>query len=1082
MRDIWKRLELEPTQDIDAIKKAYEQKAKTCHPEEDPEGFLALREAYQAALAYASGQPDRSSEPFHTPEPEEVPDEGWTLSGRPRRMAGPNPYADHEAIRQFLELYTGKQRKESQRWLNYFTSAPFLDAAWDWRFTALLLEHVTRLEPDYPVHREFLNWLCVAYRFLVHRAVYRNPDGTERTEFRFEISPNAQFDGQESIFEIAAKGPTPKQPRGNEQAVQISFAEYGYLLSLANQGRWTEQKIGEFSQIIGRYASSYITDKCQQRQDMDYERHPAGLRLMTHFLRRDGLPEELYRVTWQKLDLKTAILGRSHILYGPMRELVLTHLPELAGQKRESFAKLRTDFFHYAVAVHKRNGENAQATPEDIRRTDALFAREDFQRALLERCFVESELLHTWVSETYCDYYLHQVIQFYAQHNAAPCAQQVIQRAQEMLKKQELASRLRKDRETVLPEHAPTLKSGPFFRHWLNTGFYLARDPASGGPLLDYLNRELPYLPEWSRTFLHADGDSITPVSFTRTLDRDIFEVRFHLRYMEFFLNQEPVYRPCIPWERVSNLRDLDLFFFSLPITTATRGQSEPVKAELLRRLAGTAAPEDGREFIAACLADQICALPMPDEVGLALGCDEEDEPPEIRDLPPESVLPFGLFTEDIEHLYGCAWLERQRLLVLFEQFPIGRRILPDGQCDGIADAETAAVMARQMLAEVLNPPHFPVERLTNLPDAVYAKPDFLVLCRIPNAPLSWSNPVELLDRDVTGERLEELLSRCASGQLERLEFSWNIAPPVGAEQDHPARRSLVFLKGGPGYACLYFDDFRAESYALLEKPELYGKEQTTTLVPFRQGKLFRHDIHASFASIRRRLDVIFRQANWPNGIKFMAGGLWDYAVNVTHGRTKYNLDKQLLADFPMERANNRSDAAFYFPTHPDSAACVDEQGTIETLEVSALNRDRLQQMMIRFLDGAFAKLRLTWGKTADRRRHIILLHDSGRFLMVWLMEDKRTAEYHVADVYTYMDVEGKKYPKDTFQGRVTPAYLIHDGVTPLRNALELLLAHLDNPSIVTGKMAEYAGEKPYKPRPYTALWAELVGDTLGSA
>ena len=43
----------EPTRDVSAIRRAYAQKARECHPEEDPEGFLRLREAYQAALAYA---------------------------------------------------------------------------------------------------------------------------------------------------------------------------------------------------------------------------------------------------------------------------------------------------------------------------------------------------------------------------------------------------------------------------------------------------------------------------------------------------------------------------------------------------------------------------------------------------------------------------------------------------------------------------------------------------------------------------------------------------------------------------------------------------------------------------------------------------------------------------------------------------------------------------------------------------------------------------------------------------------------------------------------------------------------------
>ena len=340
-----------------------------------------------------------------------------------------------------------------------------------------------------------------------------------------------------------------------------------------------------------------------------------------------------------------------------------------------------------------------------------------------------------------------------------------------------------------------------------------------------------------------------------------------------------------------------------------------------------------------------------------------------------------------------------------------------------------------------------------------------------------WSRPVELLGETVTSEKLEELLTAFAEG---RLELSLNIPAPMGEEQDYDARRSLVFLKGNGGYVCLYFDDFRAKSYALLEKPELFGKtNDNVEFVSFRQGRLFNKVIHGSFSSIRRQLGVIFWQVSWPNNVNYMAGGIWDYAVNVSYGRARYNLDKQLLADFPMERAHNRPDAPFYFFLYPDSVACVDEQGGVETLEVVQANRGRMQQMLIRFLQGGFRKLWLTWRKEAGRREHIVLLQDDGRFLMAWLQEEKRTVKYHVADVGTYLDVEGKKYPKDTFQGQITPAYLIHDGVTPLRNALELLLANLDNPDSVTGQFAEYADEKPVKPRSYEALWADLAGDTL---
>lgn len=332
----------------------------------------------------------------------------------------------------------------------------------------------------------------------------------------------------------------------------------------------------------------------------------------------------------------------------------------------------------------------------------------------------------------------------------------------------------------------------------------------------------------------------------------------------------------------------------------------------------------------------------------------------------------------------------------------------------------------------------------------------------------------------MTAERLEEYLEFFAAGRVERLEWSWRCAFPVDeSPMDYEPRRSLVLMKSGGRYVCLYFDDFCAESYALLEKPEVYGQDKRIPqAVPFRQSRLFPNVLHRNFFTIQRHLEKIFSQVNWPNNVKFLAGGLWSYAVNVGHGRVKYNLDKQLLGGFPMERAHNREDAPFYFYEYPSSAARVDDGGNVETLVVTEGNRPKVQKLLADFLLGGGQKLRLTWGKTAGKRWHIVLRQDSGRFLLAWVREDKKTAEFHAADKWTYMDVEGKKYPKDTFLGKVTPAYLIHD-LPVLRNALDLLLANLDRPERITSPMGEYAGENPVKPRPYEALWAELVSDTM---
>ena len=59
----WDILGLAPTKDLGAIRRAYAAAAAQYNPEDHPEEFLAVRQAYEQAAAYARGQEPSAAAP-----------------------------------------------------------------------------------------------------------------------------------------------------------------------------------------------------------------------------------------------------------------------------------------------------------------------------------------------------------------------------------------------------------------------------------------------------------------------------------------------------------------------------------------------------------------------------------------------------------------------------------------------------------------------------------------------------------------------------------------------------------------------------------------------------------------------------------------------------------------------------------------------------------------------------------------------------------------------------------------------------------------------------------------------------------
>lgn len=172
---IWEILGIEPTTDKRQIKRAYAERTRTVHPEEKPEEFRVLYEAYQRAMEVAelskAGRSYRGVGITQQKRPEEV-----------RQEEQETAQPDREEMRSYFEAIKSEQEKKiaffrekwkkiefenwkpevKEWWKNYLKSEDFRDIQWNPQLIGFLTEE---LEKPIQYEYEIRLFLWEAYGF-----------------------------------------------------------------------------------------------------------------------------------------------------------------------------------------------------------------------------------------------------------------------------------------------------------------------------------------------------------------------------------------------------------------------------------------------------------------------------------------------------------------------------------------------------------------------------------------------------------------------------------------------------------------------------------------------------------------------------------------------------------------------------------------------------------------------------------------------------------------------------------------------------------------------------------------------------
>ena len=169
--NIWKILEIEPTTDRKAIRRAYAARSKETHPEEKPEEFRMLYEAYQKALEYAKRGGESAS--FVAEEELELELE---LEKEQKQEETDEPLFSYfeknlkertEQVREFCQRFRAFSRERRtpelrEWWAQYLYTEEFQRIKWHPDIIKLFIEE---LEKRFTFEKDFKLLLWDAYQF-----------------------------------------------------------------------------------------------------------------------------------------------------------------------------------------------------------------------------------------------------------------------------------------------------------------------------------------------------------------------------------------------------------------------------------------------------------------------------------------------------------------------------------------------------------------------------------------------------------------------------------------------------------------------------------------------------------------------------------------------------------------------------------------------------------------------------------------------------------------------------------------------------------------------------------------------------
>lgn len=1037
MSDFWEILEIEPTTDISVIKRAYAVLAKKYHPEQYPEEFLNLRNAYEAAMDYAASgngtffarseapnaviSPQKTEktniEETHKAELEEEINEQeqeeeqelseniyWDLS----KLNEQSEADCTEAFAQFSNLYQSGKRNDAKQWYIYFTSASFLEVWREELFTKMMWDAVLENMEKYPINKTFAKCLNAVYGCFVY---------VPHSFAEVQYNKHVLFDGFSNIEKILELSGNIGKMTQNDLSMFISFCEYRLLVSFAEENQWNDTIKMQAEYIFCRYVMSYIRERCTQKSYSDVERCYLGIRLIADFIRKYELPEDIYQYIWKIYSLESAVNGRSKIYYGDIRKII--------AQKSKAADKTPTEnnrkIFDLYYVYQRKLAENKL----EMHMIDDIFSLPETEKMLKDRHFIYDTLFY-WIAMPQHLVFLERLHDFYTQNANVFKSKEILASIEKREKEVQAENELKAD-EADQNYALCNINHRPFLRYWLNIGFYRAIN------FSNVLKRNLIFSEEWAKCFAQQNYRLL----LLKYKNKDI-QIKLHRRYAEYVYGGKVVYKPFLQWHALENIEDDTLFFLLLPAVIPFVDDEKTYDMVLTcikNHLQHTSLSKKSITQLSEGIIKLLfCGKFLGEEI------DDEDA---VNDYDCNAS---EIYRESETNLFVCRWSKYSHELCFYEQKLYYRDFMPNGLYENILTETDAVSLARELLTAQCAKTVADISYLRIMPEYMSIQP--------------YGAKAEIrAGEEITEDAILDALDRFSKSSIRRMELKW-------------LKEEVVLINADDKCACFWFHDQKYTTCKLLYNAEVYCTVDSkyVTYSPFLMGKLADYEIFRSPRLLVMKLCPLLFQFGEGNLIETRVNGSYVWSQNVyLYGKyDAYLVDKMKFGDFPPEKIitdfNKRR--KFIIPKFPAFMEVAKENEEKQKIVLKPTTKDQLQMTLQMYLQGSVKYLHLCWEmKENDKtfQSHLFLLQEKGNYGLYYLNDQKMCAYCLIGSLDEYLKPEGQS-PILELCGVPIHLYGIHHDVIRIRFFLSLLLDSIENPEQILNKVGEFVdGTRVYK-------------------